>query len=336
MTAEQPLARLPPGVDDRNRHGHMSLLANVAVDVAGAQTTVDEAVFGNIPAELTAEQAEAGGGVVVRNDTLYAFTAAFYVPSYGPKSLETRFGRQIPVAEALHNWGENVKAGFERSSRKEAFRKVFFQGGLWKVFLDAEHPGLAEVREQLARPDFGGLDKDKETLETVEKMRQKHFVRTELPHESSHADACRFANSILEVGEQELGLRTDDDKEALLARNLPHIKALALLHVRETNEAAYFMVDADRTTYQRQFLDIDLETQRIAFNMARIEAQIAVRHPLARVYVRRGCPVMFLKTPYMGREVPVFTAMNNTILRMYRRTGALANPALRHTARLRL
>ncbi|MET1033414.1 MAG: hypothetical protein ABWX94_02855 [Candidatus Saccharimonadales bacterium] len=325
----------PLGIESQSRHAHTRAVTLAAAEIClqGSDAQVDPNLFPVIPLHPVLADAETSGGVTVRIDTVGAFTAAFYAPSYGPSSQGAHFYKGMPLTKARDGWSKNVVGGYERSARPAAFNKLFFDKGLWQSFIDPTAPETADYRQRFeqADGDYRALKKDRGLLEYIESVRAGYFQRADLPHKASHTDAMRFANTVLHI-DQRLQW-TDASEEArteLLARNLPEMRRLAVWHATETNLATNFMTNIARPAmFLEKYLTVDSDRQKVGFDIETIQKDILRRRQRDEVYVRRGCPVLALKTTYQRETVSLFTAMDRTLLRMYQVTGALGDALLR-------
>jgi hypothetical protein len=139
-----------------------------------------------------------------------------------------------------------------------------------------------------------------------------------------------FANAVLHIGEEEFGLRSDDQKKELLTNSLPELSRLTLLDLQGVDYATReLLLDAACARQKRQFLTADSQRLHVGYNMGAIQDRIQEALPDVASNNHRGCPVIYHRTHFNGREVPIFSAMNATLIRAYCATGALAIPTLR-------
>jgi len=324
-----------PGHDrDLLRYSYTARLVRAAGAVCAGRATLDHDTFATIPLDISRMTWEAGNVAGERQDMSYAFTTAFYAPAYGPASSETAFTPGATIEQSLADWSKNVTDRFYAAATPHAFADVFFEGGLWKVLLDPGIPGMGAVRAAFSRPDFGGLRQDPSILETVEEWRHDILVRDDLPHIGSQDDLARFANTVLHIGQTDMRMGDDVDRlTALLARSLPEAEDIAFLSVIECNEAFGRMINPRHPERAlRSYLAIDNKAQRVGLNYGAIMRIVEYAVSDAGKYVRRGCPALFMRTPYKGKDTAIFRVLNQTLLRMYRQTGALTDPALRTLA----
>lgn len=316
------------------RYKEMAAMTRAAALVCAHESEVDESQFPPLPADTDEIHLEAGGVATVRHETFAAFTAAFYAPVYG-KACETPdiFRPGATIGTSLAIWNAVVAERYGRSASTHHFRRAYLEGGLWRVFMHPDIPGSAELREKMEEPGFGGLDRQPVILSLIETTRKAHFDRDDLPHAQSHADACRLANTVLDVGYRELGVRNEDDQEAFLRSNITAMRQAALLSSGEMNVASSVLVDPRRPhMLDRRFVTVDPETNTVTFDEQAVLGAIDANLEDGGQRVRRGCPVLYLRTPYGGAEVPIFNAMFDTIARMYRTTGALGRASIRRLA----
>jgi hypothetical protein len=315
------------------QHRQMNRLARAALAVCNGEEVVSNDIFPPIPLHVAEEDREPGSIVPQKMNALYAFTGALYAQTYGEASTadSLTFQSGSTVGKALMKWNEAISLGYYKEVTPKKFEKLFFEQGLWKIFV-SDAPETEDIRVYLDRPDFGGIRQTAEMQTVAELLNTGQFIRNDLPHQTSHVDACRFINTVLDIGFKELGLKTAEELERLVRDSLVELKQLALLNISEVNAAARTMVDPrNRSNFSRRFFAVDETTQQIRLNQAAILSEIDRSLPGAVQLVRRGCPVLFLKTS--GEEAPVFTVMNETLLRIYRETGALTRPSLRRLER---
>lgn len=317
-----------------NRHQLAHAQAVNAVAVCAGEAVLDRELFHAAPPKGEDAAIEVDGNITAIKDTIGAFAVGFYTQCYGPASANNRVQVGTSIMESLHRWNNGVTNSLHAKTGPAAFRRIFFEGGLWHVFInrfDDDEGTLRGVLEETT--DFRAIKKHRYMQRVVDAVRP-HFARIPpaqtASHDGSHGDAARFANTVLSIGEKEFGLKSDDDKEELLAKSLPELRRPAThLDLEGVNASiSNFCIDPDTMLFRPEFLTID-DRPHVGINMEAIETRIQQVMPDVTSNNHRGCPAIYQRTPYKGEEVPIFTVMNRTLLDIYRKSGALSRPELR-------
>jgi hypothetical protein len=316
-----------------NRYRQMREQVKQATAVCAGKAVLDPSLFEPMPVHNPEISYESDGSTAGLKDVMYAFASGLYAPLYGRVSTRQRAQHLEPVQRAIHRWNSALTEAYRASVKPAAFNRIFFEGGLWRVFIDRFAPARPDLRERLeAAGDFSKLKKDKSLL-AVAAQAHPFLLRTppaqDPSHSGSHFDAGRFANTVLHIGETELGLTKEDEKEALLANSLPELRRLTLLEMKSVNFVLGLMYDRRRCRYKNEYLTIDDQRPHVGFDMGIIQERIEDKLPDVTGYNHRGCPVIYQTTPYEDHETPVFSVMDDMLLGIYRTTGALRIPELR-------
>lgn len=297
-------------------------------------TAINPLLFDAMSQGQTTRPPEQDGSEPPLKDMIFAFAAANYRHSCGRVTARQTFPRDVPVGESTKVWNSAITDAFQGAVTPAVNRRLFLDGGIWHVLIDALTDPAEGWRDRLAATtDFSSLRKDRrlaEILASAHPFLRRTPPTEPLSHSGSHLDSLRFANSVLGLGERELGLRTDDDKAQLLANSLPEQRRSALLELEGLNRAVGdFMRVGDGHQYADRFFTIDDHRLHIGLDMGLIQAEIQARLPDVATNPHRGCPVLYQTTEYQGSQTPVFSVMDDTIVRMYQTSGALAHPSLR-------
>jgi len=317
-----------------NRHQLSRAQVENAVAVCAGEAVLDRELFYPTPARGEETAVEVDGNMTVIKDTIGAFAIGFYAQSYGPASSNNRVKEGAMVKDSLIRWNNGVSDALRAKVGRAAFGKIFFEGGLWHVFINQFDDKKGTLRSALEETtDFRALRKQK-YLQQIAEVIRPHFARIppalEPSHEGSHPDAARFANTVLDIGEKEFGIKHDDDREALLDSSLPELSRPATRYDLEgvNTSISDFCIDPQTLLFKRKFITI-ADRPHVGFNMEAIEEHLQKIMPGVTSHNHRGCPAIYQKTPYKGKKVPIFTAMNRTLTDIYRESGALSQPGLR-------
>lgn len=325
------LERVP---GDSRCYKRMVRQVRIVTEVCAGRAALDPLLFGAMPRSNAETSIEADGSMTPLKEVMSAFAAGLYGPSYGPASARQRPQYLEPVQRSVKRWSDSVTEAYRATVRPAAFRRIFLEGGVWHVFIDRFMPPGHDWRSRLEETtDFKALKKDPMLLATIQQAHH-FFLRTPPAHPpshiGSHLDVVRFANTVLHIGERELGLKEEGEKEALLASSLNAPRRLAVLEMTGVNLATTdFLCDPESRRYREKFLTGDDQHLQISFNMEAIQDRVEQEVPNVATYTHRGCPVLYQKTPFNGGEANIFPVMEETMLSIYRTTGALSVPSLR-------
>ncbi len=315
-----------------------------ATAVCAGSAVLDRKLFAPLPVIGGTAQIEADGSPTALADAMHAFSSGFYANAYGPASERLQLRRGDNVPESIRRWNAAITKAYGNQAKPANFRRIFFEGGLWHVFVDWYTEPRENMRDRFQQAadigDYTKLRQSAGALSIIDAIHKPFFLRTppaaELPHGGSHLDAAWFANAALHIGEATLGIEAPGEKDELLASSLPMLRHPALLDILGFNLASDgFLYDRKRSRYNTNYLKVGSvgkdERQRpyVGFDMDAIEDRIQEQIPAVATHNHRGCPVIFQKTPFKGAWTPVFSVLETTLRRIYRETGALTAPLLR-------
>jgi hypothetical protein len=306
--------------------------AQHAKAVWAGQTVLDPELFYPLPPSNAEAATEADGSLSATKDVTTAFAAGLYALTYGPASTKLHLQEGDMVKRSVQKWSNTVSDMYSSRVRPAAYRRLFFEGGLWRVFIDRFDDSDQSLRKQMWQA-AGNTVKNQQLREFAEATRP-YFARTpparSPSHIGSHLDAVRFANTTLHIAEKELAAYSPDDKARILETSLPELRRLAArLEMAGVNLATSDFLLDKKSLYKKEYLSIDDRRQHIGFNMEAIQNRIQASIPDVTNYNHRGCSVVYQTTRYNGQETPIFSVMEATILRIYRTTGALSITSLR-------
>ncbi len=328
---------------EQDLYKHMGRQVHAAAAVIAGRTALNPELFGAIHRCNADASTEVDGSTTALKEVMAAFSAGFFGQFYGRVSTMQQFRPNETVTHSIDRWNRSISNAYAKAARLAVFREMFFGGGLWHVFIDRYAPDGGRDRFA-SSTDTKTLAGDRDLLAI---MKQVHpfFLRTPPAHPSSHSgsqhDAGMFGNTILDIGEKELGIKDEGGKEELLANSLPELRWPARLEMTGINLATGsglveigtlsdgLVWDRRRQQIRRAFLTIDDKLPRIGFDMEAIEERVQAELPDVASYPHRGCAALYQTTEFGDHQASIFSAMAATLVRMYRETGAFSVPLLR-------
>ena len=317
-----------------NRHRRTYEQAQNATAVLAGRAVVDPILFDALARKNAHALTEADSSQTAVKDVMAAFSIAYYTQTYGPVSARLRVKAGQPVESAITQWNRGINDAYRAKAKPAAFRELFFEGGLWQVFID-RYDQEGKLRAYLEQAtDFRAAKKHRYLQQVVEEVRPL-FARTppaHVPsHNGSHFHARDFANTVLHIGEREFGLHDPEEKLRLLENSLPEMRRpAARLELEGVNAATTdFLLDG-YGRYHRKYLTIDDKRHHVGFDMEAVQDRVEEELPDVASYHHRGCPAIYQKTPYNDHDTPIFSVMETTLINIYQATGALSIHELRH------